>query len=91
MNSSFNKIIYKQIQSILLEEWDPIGVKHIPEAQDEYDNYALQVYKMLTERKTFEDLSKYLYFIETEHIGISGNHKRVKKAVVALFQLVSKS
>ncbi len=27
------------IRKILMEEWDPIGVSDIPEAQDEYDSY----------------------------------------------------
>ena len=26
------------IHTILLTEWDPIGVSHAPEAQDEYDS-----------------------------------------------------
>jgi hypothetical protein len=33
------------IKGLLLHEWDPIGVSEFPEASDEYDAYALQVYR----------------------------------------------
>jgi hypothetical protein len=35
----------------LLKEWDPIGVGQIPEAQDEYDSYVPDVYKLLITRR----------------------------------------
>ena len=35
------------IRKILFQDWDPIGVSHIPEAQDEYDSYVGGVYSRL--------------------------------------------
>ena len=35
------------IRRLLMEEWDPIGVKGIPEAADEYDSYRGAVAGML--------------------------------------------
>lgn len=31
---------HQAIREALMKEWDPIGVAHIPEAQDEYDGYV---------------------------------------------------
>ena len=36
------------IRRILLNDWDPIGVADIAEAQDEYDSYVGKIYGMLT-------------------------------------------
>jgi len=41
------KQYHEAIRAILLKEWDPIGVSHIPEAQDEYDRYVGGVYRLL--------------------------------------------
>ena len=60
------------IREILLHEWDPIGVSGIPEAADEYDNYADVVANMLlTQSPSAEDIHRYLYEVATEHMGLS--------------------
>jgi hypothetical protein len=38
-----------KIREILMHEWDPIGVRDAPEAQDEYDAYVGRVYVMLVD------------------------------------------
>ena len=35
------------IERILLREWDPIGVRDVPGAEDEYDGYAFRIFTML--------------------------------------------
>lgn len=34
----------KKICEVLLNHWDPIGIKDVPECQDEYDSYADVIY-----------------------------------------------
>jgi hypothetical protein len=34
------------IRKILMDEWDPVVVNHIPEAQDEYDFYGASQFCM---------------------------------------------
>ena len=49
------RLLHQAIRRALLIEWDPIGVGQMPEAQDEYDSYVPQIYKMLiTERPKHE-------------------------------------
>jgi hypothetical protein len=31
------RTLHEKIKSVLMQDWDPIGVKGIAEAQDEYD------------------------------------------------------
>ena len=37
------------IRRLLMTEWDPIGVRDIPEAAGEYDSYAPPIARMLRE------------------------------------------
>lgn len=59
------------VRRILLQDWDPIGIRDIPEASDEYDRYADKAYVMLMdERATAESIASYLYGIAVEHMGL---------------------
>jgi hypothetical protein len=49
------------ISQILLRHWDPLGVREIPQAADEYDGHARQLAPWLHGGKaTFHDVRKYL-------------------------------
>jgi len=59
------------IRQILMQKWDPIGVKDVPEAADEYDMYIDDIYCLLKRGASDEELSKHLVKIETERMGLS--------------------
>jgi hypothetical protein len=63
--------IQESIRGVLLHEWDPIGVKDVPEAQDEYDGYVGGVYGLLVSGATAEQLAEHLWKIETDTMGLS--------------------
>jgi hypothetical protein len=66
-----------RVRRILLQDWDPIGIRDAPEASDEYDRYADRAYVMLMdERATVEVIAAYLYEIAAEHMGF-GRHPRI--------------
>ena len=75
------------IRRILLTEWDPIGVSHFPEAQDEYDGYVGGVYKLLITHVDRQSLFFHLWQIETDHMGLSGNRQQTEAVVDRLLQL----
>ena len=59
-----------KVREVLMQEWDPIGVRDVPEAQDEYDRYADKAYIMLMdERATATAIAAYLDEIATRHLG----------------------
>jgi hypothetical protein len=79
----------EEIKRIFLNEWDPIGVAGIPEAADEYDSYAFQVFTSLHSGATAESINKYLRSLEIEHMGLptlSGRSEDVARKVFALHQ-----
>jgi hypothetical protein len=78
--------LQQKIKEILLYEWDPIGVGKFSEAHDEYDYYIFPIYELLTSR-SFEEIFKYLWWIETEHMGLSGDREKTMDVAKTIFKL----
>jgi hypothetical protein len=70
-----------------MEEWDPIGVSHIPEAADEYDGYVPTVYKLLIRRSPRHEIFDYLWWLETEHMGLCGDRQATERVAARLLAL----
>ena len=58
-----------EIGRVLLEIWDPIGVRDEPNAQDEYNNYVGHLYELLVSRAPEAKLSEYLYWVAHKQMG----------------------
>jgi len=78
------------LREFFMREWDPIGVRDVPEAQDEYDAYVGKAYVMLVDEKaTADDMELYLQSVE-EYMGFTDTHeradrrRRVAEALIAL-------
>ena len=49
------------VRRILLDNWDPLGVRDIPAAEDEYDTQVDAIVSMIgNHRASFEELRRYL-------------------------------
>jgi hypothetical protein len=86
-NVRAKQFLMEEIQKILLNEWDPIGIQGIPEAQDEYDSYVSDVYKLIQSKRTESEVFDYLWGVETEHMGLSGDKKHTQTIAHKLFKL----
>ena len=75
------------IRQILLHDWDPIGVAHVPEAQDEYDSYIHEIHGMLIRREPRNRLIDHLWWLETQHMGLFGNRTRTEAVADKLIAL----
>src|SRR5688572_21789219 len=64
------KAIQESIRQVLLNEWDPIGINDVPEAQDEYDGYVGGVYRLLAAGAMEEEIVQHLSRIEVETMGL---------------------
>jgi hypothetical protein len=81
------QVYYDSVRKVLIDDWDPIGVSHIPEAKDEYDAYALELSSMLLAGKSRKDILDYLWWLETEHMGLQGNRDKAEEVADALVQI----
>ena len=62
--------IQLQIRRILLEDWDPIGVADVPEAQNEYDGYVGGLYRLLAEGAPPPAVAAHLAGLEGDQMGL---------------------
>ena len=71
-----------RIRDVLNSQWNPIGVEGLPD--DEYDAYAGKLAAMLRDGASDDDLSAYLHWAETAHMGLPGDTDRLTKVVSAI-------
>lgn len=75
------------IQSVLMESWDPIGVKGVAAARDEYDSYIPEIMRLIERRVSVADLAKYLSEIATVEMGLTDVEHRDRTTAEQLLEL----
>ncbi len=88
-NQKYFPAYLKAVQQALIKEWDPIGVGAIPEAQDEYGSYAPKIAEMLLAQKPRKEVLDYLWWLETEQIGLTGNRDATEKFSDRLIEIAA--
>ena len=63
----------RTIEIVLHWAWDPIGVRGIEQAKEEYDSYALPVFGMLEIGAADHEIAEYLTKVEREWMGLEPN------------------
>ena len=51
------------IRRVLLNVWDPIGIRDEPNAQDEYDSYLGPIYELLNTAASDLKIAEYLHWV----------------------------
>jgi hypothetical protein len=68
-----NVMLHEKVRTILLRDWDPIGVNDLPEAQDEYDSYVQPISEMLKQGKDVNEVYAYLRWVVKDYMCLDGN------------------
>ena len=71
----------RQIGRVLLEQWDPIGVRDEPAARDEYDGYVYGVFRLLLEGASEQAIAAHLLIAERDAMGLDGTPETHRLAV----------
>lgn len=67
------KELYKKVDQILLEEWDPIGVNDYDGANGEYRGYIPSIIQLLDEHAYESKIAKLLHQHAKVNMGLSSN------------------
>jgi hypothetical protein len=62
---------WRAIRRVLMDHWDPIGVRGMPEAEDEYDHYIHPVFHLLAQHPSASEITAYLRRVEEATMGLS--------------------
>lgn len=79
----------QQIRTILLREWDPIGIGDVPEAHDEYDSYVGDILAALSQAKATADIiAARLLQIATDDMALPNSPPLVERCTQAAERLM---
>jgi hypothetical protein len=67
--------VVSEIRDVLMQVWDPIGVKGAANAPDEYDSYIGGIYNLLRGGASDERIQEHLWLLVTETMRLSGARK----------------
>lgn len=84
-DSRTRRLYYKAIREVFLKDWNPISVPGLPE--DEYDNYIPQVYGMLIQGKSEQEIVNYLWRIESERMELAPNRSDLEAVARKLLSI----
>ncbi len=87
--SRYDKRLWREINTILFRDWDPIGVNDEPQCEDEYESYVGGIYRLVVGDADCFKLAEHLARIETESIGLEKPDKeercrRIAEQLLAL-------
>ncbi len=81
------KYIFKTIDEILWNDWDPIGVNDSGVGRDEYQNYVSGIFKLVMEGADKVKIANRLFQLETVSIGLPGNKENCERVAQKLIDL----
>ncbi len=76
--------LYKKIAEVLFNMWDPIGISHEVDVNDEYNEYVPKVFNLLIANEPKEFLIKYLSDVEFNRMGLTPDIRRIQLVVDVL-------
>lgn len=88
MSQNDTKEIYAKVYQAVYEQWDPIGISSYTNEKGEYDGYIPALCDLLGKDSSREQIFGYLWEVETESIGLSGNRKATEYFADWLYSLV---
>ncbi|MCZ8186041.1 MAG: hypothetical protein O9308_06635 [Beijerinckiaceae bacterium] len=60
-----------KIRQILMDYWDPIGIRGLQGPEDEYDRYVGEIAAALRNNMPISKIEEFLRGVVTEHMGLS--------------------
>jgi hypothetical protein len=64
--------VKQEIDRVLWQVWDPIGVNRTPNARGEYAMYVNSVFVLLNSGASDESIAEHLVRIATDRMGLAG-------------------
>lgn len=69
MPGTEREVIEREINRVLVEQWDPLGVHTQPGEHDEYRRYVPSVYSLLARGASDVQVARFLHQIERDELG----------------------
>jgi hypothetical protein len=74
-----DKELYSRIDEVVHYLWDPIGVRDVPQARDEYYSYLPEIYARVKAGRLAE-LLEYMRWVVVDQMGTTFNEESARSA-----------
>ncbi|MGY8769315.1 MAG: hypothetical protein ACKVH8_12930 [Pirellulales bacterium] len=81
--------LYEVIRKAVHTDWDPIGVFEISDEMGEYDSYTSGLCELISNDASENAVFEYLWELETETIGLTGDREATENFAKWLCMLKS--
>ncbi len=71
--------IQREIEEILIREWDPLGIAAQPECRNQYSCYVAGVYRLLAQGASESELAEHLALKEQQQMGLTSPSRLLEK------------
>ena len=61
------------VRSLLMQHWDPIGIKDVEQCYDEYDSYIPSILNLIDSGAALDELAQLLDEIVSKRMGLGSN------------------
>jgi hypothetical protein len=78
---------YETIENFFVKDWNPLELNNELEIFEQYQSYYGKVYNLLFWHKSKEEISDYLFKIQTEDLGQKSDKKNTDKLAQQLLDL----
>jgi len=89
MKTTVKSVGRKTVREILMQEWDPVDVRDVPEASSEYDVYVDAILQMVLAGASQAKLSDHLLSIEADSMGLPGDERRSDRVAASLLRALA--
>lgn len=69
---------YRELGRLVHESWDPLGVWSFSQSTGEYEAYLPKLWNLLQACAEEEEIFRYLWAVETDAMGLSGQEGRTR-------------
>ena len=87
MKSNIDLAFYNLLREVVHKNWDPIGVYSYSGEMGEYDGYLPNLYKLLKDGSSEGEVFNFLWSIETDAMGLSGDEHTTREFSKLLIKL----
>ncbi len=81
-----HKKLYEDIDEILWNDWDPIGVND-DAPRDEYQSYTPAIFGLKIKEADIGAIAQRLYEFETDNMGLGGDIEHCREIANKIFDL----
>ena len=74
------------LRALLMQHWDPIGIRDVEECYDEYDSYIPSILSLMDSGAQIDELAQFLDQVVSEQMGLESNLAHSKSVAALLLR-----